>query len=1127
MADRTVTTRLKLGITEWTSGSNTVKRDLRDLNTRFKESAGAASGFRKKLEEATARLPKIEIDANSSAAERKFAQLRQELEQLSRQQIGVDIDAVDAMAELDLLKAELGALEDGASFEVRAGIQQAIADLEMVAAEARRLDGTDVKISIDADSNEALGDIGKISAGLIGLGAAVPIIASVAAGAGILQGALFSAGAGAQLFGTVATATLERVQTAVDSQDYSKLSPEEFQLAQGWQEFSDVYLKWQQSLNPDVVPAITGGLGLMEKTLPKISPLVAGTANSFVGLEQRAAAALDGPFWTKFLHNVGVAGPQAMTGLGNSALNVVTGVAGIMNAFMPWQGTVVGGIEDATAKFSAWGQALESNQQFQQFMAYVQEHAPEAWELVKNLAGALLNVGEAVVPLGVGSMAGINLLAQIVAGMDPQHIQLIALAILAIKTAQAGLAVAGFFTEMPGRLGTLRDGLDKAKTSAGKFGDVVSGLGDKVGGLAGALAGGAAVTGGLILLEQWFSKNAEAAGRFTEKVAALGGSGIDGQIASLTAEIEKLKATLGPSLFDTVYLTNEQARTADQIEAMEQKVADLRHQKELDAIASRTSGDAVATMGGQVATAAGNVDTLRGAISQLVGLQGNAMQAEISYKRALDETAAAIRENGKATSTNSEAGRANREVLIGLAEKANAYRQALIDQGTPLDQVTEKLGRQREAFITTAEKMGFSRTEAKKLADQLGLIPGNVSTTTKTPGGKEALALMREYQKKLNELDGKTVTTTIIQQTFDRKQSVGKQDKLKAAQGALVQYAAAGGITGYASGGMRPHIVSKPTAIVYGEGSSGRGAREAFIPLDEYRPQAIDLLADIADRFGFSLYGKQAGQQVHQVAVTVSDAATQLGAQLGDVDISLTSAFGDTGTLTGALDGVSAAGAAMAAGWEAGADLIGDNVGTMGTVVSSAVTLMTTETTKSVDGLTGSIQDLAVAVAAAKMAAAKKDGTGHLLEKETAPRGISAAQKAKMAKGAAKNILEAMGITGGTVAGSNPEDMIAGHDAGSLFYDRASAFTQTSPVNSARVSAPQQATWTPAAVAAAVAAAAAGATSQAASSRNGAAYGGGQPAVQVDMSNSVIREEADIDRLGARFGSEYSLRGPV
>lgn len=155
MADRTVTTRLKLDTAGWTAGSNNVSRDLRGLNRQFTESAGFAQGFRKQLENATKRLPPIEIDVNSGPAEIRLAVVRAELDKLSRKEIGVDIDVDTALGELAALQGELADLESGASFEVRAAVGQALADLAAVSKEVSRLDGRTAEVTVDVDTSGA------------------------------------------------------------------------------------------------------------------------------------------------------------------------------------------------------------------------------------------------------------------------------------------------------------------------------------------------------------------------------------------------------------------------------------------------------------------------------------------------------------------------------------------------------------------------------------------------------------------------------------------------------------------------------------------------------------------------------------------------------------------------------------------------------------------------------------------------------------------------------------------------------------------------------------------------------------------------------------------------------------
>ncbi|MEU4224274.1 hypothetical protein AB0F17_08275 [Nonomuraea sp. NPDC026600] len=142
---------MRLRISEFEVGANGVKKNLTGLNKKFAETAGFAAGFRKKLEDATKKLPKIEIDADSTPAEVKLAELRAKLEKLSGKEIGVDIDASQALVEMAALQHELEGIGDGALFEVRADIGNALADLNAVTREVQRLDGQKVEIDIEAD----------------------------------------------------------------------------------------------------------------------------------------------------------------------------------------------------------------------------------------------------------------------------------------------------------------------------------------------------------------------------------------------------------------------------------------------------------------------------------------------------------------------------------------------------------------------------------------------------------------------------------------------------------------------------------------------------------------------------------------------------------------------------------------------------------------------------------------------------------------------------------------------------------------------------------------------------------------------------------------------------------------
>jgi phage-related protein len=123
---------------------------------RGEELGGAFAGaFKRRVTDALKSLPKVELDADSSDADRKVAELRGRLEELSKKTIGIDIDAAAALTELNAIKIELGKVGENAKIDVRADTAAAIRQLEAVQATADKLSGETANIQVDADTARA------------------------------------------------------------------------------------------------------------------------------------------------------------------------------------------------------------------------------------------------------------------------------------------------------------------------------------------------------------------------------------------------------------------------------------------------------------------------------------------------------------------------------------------------------------------------------------------------------------------------------------------------------------------------------------------------------------------------------------------------------------------------------------------------------------------------------------------------------------------------------------------------------------------------------------------------------------------------------------------------------------
>ncbi|MGW4406512.1 hypothetical protein ACWEJ6_20960 [Nonomuraea sp. NPDC004702] len=1241
MADRTVTTRLKLAVTDFVAGGRQAKSTLKELDRKFSESAGFAAGFRKKLEDAAKRLPPIDIDVNSSAADVKIAEIRSRLESLSSKTVGVDIDAAEAYAEMQALQRELEALDDkDVAFEVKAGVAQAMAELRSIDSEINRVDGRTATVTIDADAAGALRSIAMVGAAL----ASLPAVTTLAVGVTALGGAFAAAGIGAAAFGAVAVPALSRINDALKAQEtaaksaggatggagqsaaqaaqqamqleqaerrlkdaqneeraaqedltrareagrraledmnfslersilsqkdaalavreaearladvqgkhdegkasdleleramlglemaqqrsreqevktqrarkdtaaanregvkgtkeyqagldklkqaqdkvaqaeaqlkqlhlqqqaamsgggggaaklkdaFADLNKQEIALAKNIKTFKDEYVDWQRSLEPDVFPVINQGLDLMRLGLQEAGPLAKSASVGLLAFGQNAEKALTGPFWQQFLFNLNTQIPGAMTGLGDSFINVTTGVAGLIDAFLPFTPTVVGGVEKASQAFSEWGQNLKNSPEFHEFIAYVKENAPEVLELAKNLAKSLGNIGEAVAPLGVGAFSGLSLLAKLTAGMDPEHIRLIAVAIIAIKAAQAGLGIARFFLDMPGKLGALRDGFDKAKTGASKLGDAVGGLGDKLGGV-GAIAGGVATAGGLILLEERFAAATEAAGKFVDVVKAGAGDNLDQQIAAVTQALKEQEAQQGANIAEWIYFTSAGKIAGDRVDALSEELDKLNHQKEIAAIRAKVAGDALGTMGGAAGTATTAVGGLTKSLSDFAG-RTDALQAVQNMKKAYNDAEQAINAANGKLQVNASMTDKQRDAVIVAREKFAGYIDAvrlaadgaatlsgkttdgtrtILEQLPKLGQLAGKNSEAREQILLLAQAYGISRTDAEKamlsakgLRDMLAQLKSReIEITANTQKAKDSLhALLQQFIKPYDIPIGIKAPST--------------PPKKKAAGG--IQ---AGGVDLMAAGGIKPMVANQATFVSGSNTVFAEAGKEAYIPYaSQYRDRAIALLAQVANDFGLQLGNQQAAKSLSDLSVTIDASGMQVAGGLQAVMGALQSTMGQAGSLTSSIGKVGASAAELDQSWLSGSQVIGDSIDLLGTGVSD----MSSTVAGSVDGLTGSVYELTQTMASIKeeVGASAKKSTGSTK---------AGSSKSGIGASATKSMGSLKGKSGGFVDGNQPKKSTAGGMVSGS--QPVTGYASSGPVNASKVSKPQQ-----------------------------------------------------------------------
>ncbi|WP_327282290.1 transglycosylase SLT domain-containing protein [Streptomyces sp. NBC_01205] len=188
--------------------------------TRQGEEAGGAFGrtFRTRIEAAVRALPDIQIGADTTEAEADIRALREQLATLSRQRVGIDVNAATARQQIDEIERELTRL--GArhpDIAVRVNTGAASAELATLRAELDRMDRDDV--NIDVNTNTAAANLNLLTTAAIALGPALlPILPIAAAGLGAVAAAAVSAGVGFGVLAAVAAPAVAGIARALQAQ---------------------------------------------------------------------------------------------------------------------------------------------------------------------------------------------------------------------------------------------------------------------------------------------------------------------------------------------------------------------------------------------------------------------------------------------------------------------------------------------------------------------------------------------------------------------------------------------------------------------------------------------------------------------------------------------------------------------------------------------------------------------------------------------------------------------------------------------------------------------------------------------------------------------------------------------
>ncbi|MFF2716081.1 peptidoglycan DD-metalloendopeptidase family protein [Streptomyces sp. NPDC058011] len=203
---------------------------------------------------------------------------------------------------------------------------------------------------------------------------------------------------------------------------------------------TSAFKAWSLSLQPEVLPLFTRAVDGAKDSLPGLTPLVLGAADGIETLMDKASAEMKTPFWKSFKADLAESVEPAVVGFGTAFGNVIKGIAGVIDAFLPKMGGIAKRSDGITARFAKWGTSLKGSPEFERFLDYVKETAPGVGEFLGDVLKAAFDVSKAISPLSTSVMAVIGPVFEAVSWLAQNHPELI-IGLWGIYAAQKAIAI--------------------------------------------------------------------------------------------------------------------------------------------------------------------------------------------------------------------------------------------------------------------------------------------------------------------------------------------------------------------------------------------------------------------------------------------------------------------------------------------------------------------------------------------------------------------------------------------------------------------------------------------------------------------------------------------------------------
>lgn len=266
--------------------------------------------------------------------------------------------------------------------------------------------GSSVENETNRSSKAFKGMDGTVRAVLMTLPLLLPVAGSAITGVIGLVGALAStlvvAGAGAGAFALVAVPVFKKVQEAAAGSiaDINKLPPGLREAALSLKNLTTAYTDLQNKTQKGVGQAMAAGFNAATVAVKTLAPVINAMSAVLVKIGGEIQQYFGTAHWKTFVDFLSKNVGPVFQLLWDIVKNLANAVINLTEAFMPLGTWLLKGIATGMADFAKWTSTLAKDPAFQNWIGLVKDSLTKFWDLLVEVVKFIFNLATALTPLG-------------------------------------------------------------------------------------------------------------------------------------------------------------------------------------------------------------------------------------------------------------------------------------------------------------------------------------------------------------------------------------------------------------------------------------------------------------------------------------------------------------------------------------------------------------------------------------------------------------------------------------------------------------------------------------------------------------------------------------------------------